>query len=113
VNDPFAFVGDLRIGSRGNRRRFPRVVATRESGSADHLPAVTRSAPTSDVLIEDFAMLGQDSRILKFLQGEDGPTAVEYAVMLALIIVACISIIQNLGLDRRGPFSSASSAIAS
>ena len=58
-------------------------------------------------------MLGKNSRILTFLRSEDGPTAVEYAVMLALIIVACIAIIQSLGLDRRGPFSSASSALAS
>ena len=28
--------------------------------------------------------------IVAFLQNEDGPTAVEYAVMLALIIVVCI-----------------------
>src|SRR5262249_950928 len=28
--------------------------------------------------------------IVKFLKAEDGPTAVEYAVMLALIIVVCI-----------------------
>ena len=32
-----------------------------------------------------------------FLKREDGPTAVEYAVMLALIIVVCIAAISALG----------------
>lgn len=34
---------------------------------------------------------------LTFLTNEDGPTAVEYAVMLALIIVVCIGSITTLG----------------
>jgi pilus assembly protein Flp/PilA len=37
------------------------------------------------------------AKIHRFLESEDGPTAVEYAVMLALIIVACVTIIRNLG----------------
>jgi pilus assembly protein Flp/PilA len=32
-----------------------------------------------------------------FLKREDGPTAVEYAVMLALIIVVCIAAVTTLG----------------
>ena len=36
-------------------------------------------------------------RIIRFLQKEDGPTAVEYAVMLGLIIVLCIGMIQLVG----------------
>ena len=35
--------------------------------------------------------------IKTFLETEDGPTAVEYAVMLALILVACIATVQTLG----------------
>ena len=35
--------------------------------------------------------------VVKFLHEEDGPTAVEYAVMLALIIVFCLAAIQSLG----------------
>jgi len=34
---------------------------------------------------------------VRFLKKEDGPTAVEYAVMLALIVVVCITAIQTLG----------------
>lgn len=35
--------------------------------------------------------------LTRFLWEEDGPTAVEYAVMLALIIVVCIVAIGNVG----------------
>ncbi len=37
------------------------------------------------------------NRTKDFLKSEDGPTATEYAVMLALIIVACIGAITTLG----------------
>jgi pilus assembly protein Flp/PilA len=40
-----------------------------------------------------------------FLKAEDGPTAVEYAVMLALILVVCISAITTLGSNMNGTFS--------
>ena len=42
-------------------------------------------------------MQGMISRVQRFLISEDGPTAVEYAVMLALILVACITIVSTLG----------------
>ncbi len=41
---------------------------------------------------------------LTFLRNEDGPTAVEYAVMLALIIVVCISAITTLGTNANKTF---------
>jgi pilus assembly protein Flp/PilA len=44
-------------------------------------------------------------RLLLFLSAEDGPTAVEYAVMLALIIVVCIGAITTLGKNANGVFS--------
>ena len=40
-----------------------------------------------------------------FLKAEDGPTAVEYAVMLALIIVACIAAITAFGQNTNSTFS--------
>ena len=43
--------------------------------------------------------------VVNFLKGEDGPTAVEYAVMLALIIVVCISAITILGKNANSTFS--------
>ena len=42
----------------------------------------------------------------KFLVSEDGPTAVEYAVMLALIIVVCLTAIQAIGTNANATFSS-------
>jgi len=41
----------------------------------------------------------------RFLRSEDGPTAVEYAVMLALIIVVCIAAISTLGSGASKTFS--------
>jgi pilus assembly protein Flp/PilA len=43
-----------------------------------------------------------------FLKREDGPTAVEYAVMLALIIVVCIVAITTLGQNASSTFANAS-----
>jgi pilus assembly protein Flp/PilA len=43
--------------------------------------------------------------IVSFLKNEDGPTAVEYAVMLALIIVVCITAITTLGTNANNTFS--------
>jgi pilus assembly protein Flp/PilA len=34
--------------------------------------------------------------ITKLLREEDGPTAVEYAVMLALIVAACVGAVQSM-----------------
>jgi pilus assembly protein Flp/PilA len=42
---------------------------------------------------------------LAFVRNEDGPTAVEYAVMLALIIVVCITAITTLGSNANNTFS--------
>ena len=50
------------------------------------------------------------SKCRRFLASEDGPTAVEYAVMLALILVACISIVTSLGQSASGTFSTVNSA---
>ena len=36
-------------------------------------------------------------KVHRFLVSEDGPTAVEYAVMLALIIVVCLAAIDEIG----------------
>jgi pilus assembly protein Flp/PilA len=43
--------------------------------------------------------------IVNFLNKEDGPTAVEYAVMLALIVVVCITAITALGSNANKTFS--------
>ena len=43
--------------------------------------------------------------VVSFLKKEDGPTAVEYAVMLALIIVVCLAAIGTLGSQANNTFS--------
>jgi pilus assembly protein Flp/PilA len=37
------------------------------------------------------------TNVVEFLKGEDGPTAVEYSVMVAMIIVICLGAIKALG----------------
>ena len=51
-------------------------------------------------------------KVVNFLQREDGPTAVEYAVMLALIIVVCIAAITALGSNANNTFSYVASKTA-
>jgi pilus assembly protein Flp/PilA len=52
------------------------------------------------------------NKAYQFLREEDGPTAVEYAVMLALIIVVCITAITTLGTNASQTFSNTSLNIA-
>ena len=51
--------------------------------------------------------------LVNFLKREDGPTAVEYAVMLALIIVVCIIAITALGTNASGTFNYVSQKVSS
>jgi pilus assembly protein Flp/PilA len=44
-------------------------------------------------------------KVLRFLKSEEGPTAVEYAVMCALIIVVCVGAITLLGQSASTKFS--------
>ena len=49
--------------------------------------------------------------LVNFVKREDGPTAVEYAVMLALIIVVCITAISTLGSNANATFTKVGNAI--
>jgi pilus assembly protein Flp/PilA len=55
------------------------------------------------------------SRILagvrEFLRKEDGPTAVEYAVMLALIIVVCLAAVTTIGQNANATFQTVGSSL--
>jgi len=51
--------------------------------------------------------------LVKFVKAEDGPTAVEYAVMLALIIVVCIGAVTTLGGNTKATFTSVSGSLPS
>lgn len=50
--------------------------------------------------------------VKKFLVSEDGPTAVEYAVMMALIIVVCIGTITTVGTNANTKFGKVKDALS-
>ena len=50
--------------------------------------------------------------VRRFLVSEDGPTVVEYAVMIALIIVVCIVVLTSLGTSASGTFSTVNNAMS-
>jgi pilus assembly protein Flp/PilA len=52
-------------------------------------------------------------RIRQFVRRDDGPTAVEYAVMLALIIIICLAAIRTLGTNAKTTFTNTANSIAS
>lgn len=43
-------------------------------------------------------------KVRRFLVSEDGPTAVEYAIMLALIVIVCLTAIQSIGQNANSAF---------
>lgn len=51
------------------------------------------------------------TKVVRFLKSEDGPTAVEYAVMLALIVVVCLTAIQAIGTNANVTFNSIASQL--
>ncbi len=51
------------------------------------------------------------SSVVNFLKREDGPTAVEYAVMLALIIVVCITAITAIGTNANKTFNNVANTL--
>jgi pilus assembly protein Flp/PilA len=52
-------------------------------------------------------------KLQRFLASEDGPTAVEYAVMLALIIIVCLVAIQSLGTNTSTTFTNIANSLGS
>ena len=51
------------------------------------------------------------SQVQRFLTSEDGPTAVEYAVMLALILVVCITAVTAIGTSAKTTFENVSTEL--
>jgi pilus assembly protein Flp/PilA len=56
--------------------------------------------------MEEYQMKSLALKVRRFLVSEDGPTAVEYAVMLALIIIVCLTAIQTIGTQASATFQS-------
>jgi pilus assembly protein Flp/PilA len=72
-------------------------------------PKLLRSESHFD---EEFAMIGVVRKVQHFLVSEDGPTAVEYCVMLALIMAVGTVVLKALGTQASGSFSSVSSSLS-
>ena len=47
----------------------------------------------------------------RFIQEEEGATAVEYAVMIVLIIVVCLAVITTLGTNVKQAFSTVAATL--
>jgi pilus assembly protein Flp/PilA len=50
--------------------------------------------------------------VKKFIVSEDGPTAVEYAVMLALIVIVCLTAVQAIGTNAAAKFQNVADTLA-
>jgi pilus assembly protein Flp/PilA len=50
-------------------------------------------------------------KVQRFLVSEDGPTAVEYAVMLALIVIVCLTAIRSIGTKANTTFTNVATAL--
>ena len=51
-------------------------------------------------------------KMQRFLVSEDGPTAVEYAVMLALIVIVCLTAISSIGTKAKNTFSNVANSLS-
>ena len=91
------------------RRRFPRgadvtlFCAGVVSGRLRWRGRLTR--------VED-AMSFLATKVRRFLISEDGPTAVEYAVMLALIVIVCLTAIQAIGTNANSTFNAIANSLS-
>lgn len=52
-------------------------------------------------------------KLQRFLVSEDGPTAVEYAVMLALIVIVCLTAIRSIGQQANTTFNNVATELGS
>ncbi len=50
-------------------------------------------------------------KLQRFFKCEDGPTAVEYAVMLSLIVIVCLSAIGAIGTNANSVFRKIASSV--
>ena len=51
------------------------------------------------------------NKVQTFLKSEAGPTSVEYAIMLALIVIVCLTAIQSVGTNTNSLFENIASEI--
>jgi pilus assembly protein Flp/PilA len=92
--------------------------------TARRVPAGFPYDPSRFVLMFGCRSAGDDRRkggdfmkslaksVRRFLVSEDGPTAVEYAVMLALIVIVCLTAISSLGTAAKNAFYQIKNSVA-
>ncbi len=74
--------------------------------------SIGTSATRRTLLKERATMKNFTNSVKRFLVSEDGPTAVEYAVMLALIVIVCLTAIQAIGTNANTKFGAVGTALA-
>jgi pilus assembly protein Flp/PilA len=57
-------------------------------------------------------MLPSWKQLRRLIRDESGPTAVEYAVMLALIVVVCLTAIKTVGTNAKTTFTNVAGSLA-
>jgi len=96
------FLGD--VESALSERKISQYTVMEALEKSSELPLFTAASAFDG----GYSMNRLQVRLKRFLQAEDGPTAVEYAVMLALIVVVCIAAITTLGTAANDVFSNVS-----
>jgi pilus assembly protein Flp/PilA len=85
---------------------------SRRSWTLRRMTPSSALAPSfSGRLKEEKSMRDVFSRVHRFVVSEDGPTAVEYAVLMGLIVVAIAAAVSNLAKSISGTFSAVSSTL--
>ena len=74
---------------------------------------ITTNSATKPPRESEDTMKNLATKVQRFLVSEDGPTAVEYAVMLALIVIVCLTAIRSIGTNASATFNSVSAQLGS
>ena len=75
------------------------------------VPEPNRVRPKRPARESEDAMKNLAVKVQRFLASEDGPTAVEYAVMLALIVIVCLTAIRSIGTNANATFEDVATAL--
>jgi pilus assembly protein Flp/PilA len=76
-----------------------------------NVSAIPADIPYIGIRLEGGIVMNLLQKVQRFLVSEDGPTAVEYAVMLALIIIVCLAGVTALGTATNATFTNVSGRI--
>src|SRR6516165_6011418 len=87
---------------------LPQAILDQRAGETT---VASKSVHESPFPCRESIMIPFVASIKRFLVSEDGPTAVEYAVMLALIIVVCLTAIQAVGTNASTTFTNVSTQL--